>query len=224
MMRLDNLPPDTEMGIRITHVTSAYELYIADSKGKAIKKIMGAGIVGKNKTNSIPQYLENIGKFKTSADATNSYYVIVQVSNFHWIHGGLFYTPIIGEASYIEKSHMLDIFKIIFVSGVIFLAGIFNINLYLQRRSDIGSLWLSLFCFTLALTILLNSRYLYYFNSTTPNLNKHASFIGQIYIFGIILLPMYGEFFHAQFPKVLKRKYVNTIWIFYFHTQDAIHQ
>ena len=98
------------------------------------------GVVGKEESESEALHLPSVGFVQSN---TNNLEIIVQVSNFHNRLGGLWNHLYLGRANeiqaYVNKRRGSDLF----VTGIIFIIGIYHLLIWSIRKRSISPLFFS---------------------------------------------------------------------------------
>jgi two-component system, sensor histidine kinase ChiS len=135
---LDSASTDSpnSFGIRISDITSAYELYVND------KKVMGVGRVGKNGNAFEPGFCPQAGFFETEGDTIN---VIIHASNYFYPNFSGISRPILfgQEAPVIRKNLLLSdaSFLLICIFGILF---VFQLIIFIANPRETSNLIISL--------------------------------------------------------------------------------
>ncbi len=195
----------TIYGLKLSTVFSSYKLWI---NGNLVAEV---GKVGKTKETS-----EAAFKFQDvpivinpSANDSENFEVIIQVSNFKHQRGGLHFPVYFGKyENLIADTRWMDILNLIIV-GIIFLIGINHLSLYLLRREDKSNLYFSIVCLVMILrNISTGDRIITY---VLPNLNWELLFKLDN-LSGFATIPLFALFiydlFEKDFPKKLMRAYL----------------
>ena len=98
---------------------------------------------------------------------------------------------------------------------MMFVMGLFNFSLFIQRKTDVASFYLALFCLILALFTITKLRHSFYIFDDRPSLDSHITYISLIYYLGIGLVPLFGHFYHRQFPQQTHAWVSRALWIYY---------
>ncbi len=88
--------------------------------------------------------------------------ILVEVANYYHRVGTLGYSLNLGNQEYIQKKHISYIQEEMIVFGLILMVGFYNLILFLLRKDQKAAFWFSLFCLSIALRILLVSRFFQY--------------------------------------------------------------
>ncbi len=116
-----------ELAIRIPNLSSSYRLYIDDVL------VASDGKVGTDAKSSRPAWHLRTAVFKPPLD---DFRIIIQVSNFTYIQGGVWNPIIIGGIENIYHYNSNVIRKDLFLIGGILIAALFSFGLYLIQRKQ----------------------------------------------------------------------------------------
>lgn len=125
------------MAVRIRNMSAAYKLYIDN------KLIASNGRVGTNAKTTIPQYKTVTAKFTPQKDEFN---IIVQVSNYSYARGGMWYPVKLGTSYGINSQNEALMMKDIFLIGALIALAIYYINFFLLRPKERINLLFALIC------------------------------------------------------------------------------
>lgn len=146
--------PNQRYYFRIQPPTSSYELYVNRSL------LTSSGKVGETKADTIPKYQINYVSFQPDSYEQE---LLLVVSNYHHARGG-FRKPIeLGPRETIQNEAILHSAIEIFIFGTMLTMALFQLTIFVLRRSEIGSFYFSLFCFLTCLrTLVLDNFYIVY--------------------------------------------------------------
>ncbi|MEN6328126.1 MAG: ATP-binding protein [Syntrophomonas sp.] len=119
--------PNREMALRVPNLSSSYRLYVNDVL------VASDGKVGSNAENARPAWHLRTALFKPSSD---DFRIIIQVSNFTYIQGGVWNPIIIGSIENIYHYNSNVIRKDLFLIGGILIAALFSFGIYLIQRKQ----------------------------------------------------------------------------------------
>jgi len=143
------------LALRTKSIFSAYRLWIND------KLVSYKGVVGKSKKSSIP---EEAPMFTSFYPESNDIEIIIQVSNYHdGLFSGLVYPVLFGTPDQILKENKKSENKNIFLYGLIIMAALYNLGIFLLRRSDKAPLFFSIFCFIISIRCFIETDIYYNF-------------------------------------------------------------
>jgi len=212
LLRVDGINHIAQPSLTLPFASSSYKLWVIDAADPSrILLTLGNGTVGTHAATTIPQQDTRYGQIQTQGDIA-SVYILIQVANFHWIHGGLFFEPSINRIEVLQKD--LERSKIInlVMFGIVTIIGLYNLSLFLHRREDYGSLYLGIFCFGLTcIYARLIPNFLYFFAEPTQD---YFWFIRTVYfIANPLLLASFNSFVQANFPKQSFKWFEKACWI-----------
>jgi HPt (histidine-containing phosphotransfer) domain-containing protein len=202
-----------DLAFYMPFASSSYKLWILDAKNPSrIILTMENGVVGTTKETSIPQQDPRYAKLPTDP-SLDSVYILIQVANFHWIQGGMFFNAGFFEYSYLQRDQERN--KIInhILLGIVVIIGLYNLSLFLHRRTDYGSLYLGIFCFAL----------MFQYARTAPNflsfLHEPTTFYfwlhrSAYFVAGPVMAASLNSFVRANFPKQSWRSFEIFCWVY----------
>lgn len=139
-MRIHNL--NEVKALYLPKMYSSYKLWI-NGQLEAI-----SGVVGKDKEHTTPQKLTQLAYFYPETEQVQ---LVLQISNFHDLNGGMWEPIEYGSASHIYADHDRYLAEKYLLLGVLSLAGIYHLGLCLFRKKDVAMLYFGLFCLNDAL-------------------------------------------------------------------------
>lgn len=185
------------LGIKIPRIFTAYKLWVND------ELIATAGLVGKSRETTIPQYLPKVALFESRVGDNE---VVIQVSNFHHRSGGILEGLIIGhEEQIIRQRYILLAFEILMFGGITII-GVYHLVLFLSRKKYAPPLYFGLFCMFIGVRTLLvgENFFIYLF----PDFNWEIAHKVQTLTFylGVPLILLYfrSVFPHGFHPRIVK--------------------
>lgn len=182
--------------LKITLHHIAYKLYVNG------KLVLENGEVGKNKNETVPQTLPRV---KNITNRGFFIELIIQISNFHELYGGISTNIIFGKEESIRNSNFWESILNAIVIGAIFIIGLYHIILFIQRRKDKASLFFAFLCILIVLRIFCTTRYIYIM-FPFPNIILSSSFIKLEYITVYLGAPLFLTFLKKIFEKELNTK------------------
>lgn len=159
-----NVSPTTEqLALRVPTIGSAYKLYINE------KLLASGGEIGTSFDTATPSYQVGIFEFTVPSE---SFDIVVQVSNYDMIWGGLWDDIRIGQPSQLHIEQSRKNFRTTFIVGMFLTIAAFNLIQFSLRAEDFLPLVTSLSCILLALRDIEQSQILafmdvYYFDYQT---------------------------------------------------------
>ena len=167
------------LSLSIPTFSTAYRLYINE------KLLASNGTVSKDKTGSKPEYKPKQVVFTPTDE---DFDIIIQVSNFTYARGGMWYTLYLGTPEKIMSMKENILCRDLFFLGSFFVMAFAYISIFLLRRQEKGHLYFAILCVLSAIRMLLHGSY--FINTIFP-------FIG---FWGIIRLDYYVMYW---FPVIL---------------------
>jgi signal transduction histidine kinase len=182
------------MGIKVFDVSTAYTLWADGSL------LLSNGKVGRSREEMKPQYLPSVAVFSPEKDGTVE--IVVQVSNFYEGLGGIWKSIMIGRERDILNERDKQIAYELFLSGVLFVIGIYHVVLFLMGKKDLSLLFFGIFCFDIMVRVLVTGeRFLY---QLFTNFNWQIGTRLELFTvyFGV---PLFLWFLFYLFPKECHR-------------------
>ena len=127
---------DSILSIHTGTTNTSYKLFIEN------EPLLESGKIGNSEITNKPGRKKQIGILKRETSQN----VILQVANFESKYGGPWGTFYIGEYKKLILNRDKNLFLDLFVSGAIFIIGIYHFGLYYKRRKDSTTLWFGLLC------------------------------------------------------------------------------
>lgn len=171
--------------------------------------VASAGKAEKTLLSTIPQYLPQIVKINKA----NKLNIIIHVSNFDHIYGGISYSILLGDENRLIKTRESKINLDLIIFGFIIIMGIVHGIQYMFQKKDISLLMFFLFCCSISLRAITTDE-LYYFQ---PLFNINWSILKKIealsfFIAGpIVLSYIYSIFQPQKHKKVIKYILLTTL-------------
>lgn len=197
----ENHPP---LGLRLYELHTAYKLYI---NGNLIHSV---GKVGDSKKDALPFWRPSVVPVE---DINGTLEIVLQISNYHYIHGGFIQPIKLGDYTYLTKEREKNVQLLLFVIGAIFIMGLYHIGLYMLRRKDSAPLYFGIFCFLIAIRALCSGEYLV--NDIfvyTPWILTHR----LEYLSIVLAMPFIVIYFYKLFAEIFNEKLYRLIIIIYF--------
>ena len=116
------------------------------------------GKAGMNEQLEQAEMAPKVGYFEVD---TNEFLVVIQLSNFHSISGGFINTPKIGDSTIVTERYNSSVISHFFVSGSIFVMGIFTFLLAYFYKNERTSYLFALFCFVVSVRSIFAVPYFY---------------------------------------------------------------
>lgn len=209
--RLDGLPgQDATMSLRLQYATSNYRLFWIRSNDSEVDVLMEAGRIGRSIDESLPQFLEQLRPV-APLNSPGPAWIVVHVSNYHWVEGGMFYAPEVGLTRVMERSYNGRFIGSLLLSGMFIMLMLYNLSVYLRQRDDTFALWLMLVAGValLATSTFFSQVYYYVF---APSVRAHQLFRYGQNSFGVLVLTVFNQLVYLQYPRQAKRWIAIFMW------------
>lgn len=190
---------ETLKGIKILTASTAYKLMIDD------QVISKNGIVGKTKETSVSEFRPKTVSFKNTS---KEFYIIVQVSNYEYSRGGLWYSMYLGNDEQIRTFKELDSGKDMFMFGVVMVMSLYHMTLFVLRKRDKTFLYFSLILLIMGIRFTITDEYIINNFIHAPSLKWMVTVEYLTMYWGII---MTIAFIHALFPEEISQKTIKII-------------
>ncbi len=184
---------DTLMGIRVNQVFHAYKLWVDK------ELVLSGGVPGKSREEMIPNRSVKISYFRPRRREVQ---IILQVSNFHHMKGGLRFSIQLGSAEQIKWIRARNLAFDMFLFGSLLIMTIYHFGLYYFRRSDRSTLYFGLFCLLFALRSLLIGEV--FFLTIVPNFNWELQLKWEFLTYYLIA-PSGTMFYYSLYPREMPR-------------------
>lgn len=188
-------PSEKYLGIRIGSLGTAARIY---ANGRLAAQ---AGVPGTDKHTSIPGYAPQVARIPNPVDGTID--LVMHISNFHYKKGGPWSTLYIGSFDRLisEKNRADNITT--FYLGSFFMMAVFHGILFLMRRKEWPSLFMSLFCLALALRVSVTQDY--FILTAFPKL-PFSLVIRMEYASIFLAAASVANMFQRVYPREIRRK------------------
>jgi PAS domain-containing protein len=184
--------------LAIRSASAAMKLMIYPKNKPHKLRIAGAGRVGQNADEEIPQLRMASLRFFPEADE-REWVVLLHISNFHYGRGGLWTAPLLGTGDRAEARMTADRELLLFCLGMIMVIGIYNGVLFIRRPADKPTLMLALFCAVVCLRSISSDNLISWY---IPALDPRIYGIKYLLEYGTMILgPLCCiSFVHMSFP------------------------
>lgn len=194
--QLDILMNDQQnMAIYLNGSYTAFSLYIDG------KEIISNGRAGNSKAETIPQQMPVWGEFENKEKIS----ILLKVSNFDDVFGGLHHSPRIGLYSDLTKENYRKNFFYLVLLGILLIIGIHHFLFWLHRTKDLINLFFSFYCLSVA-------AYLFGFNFYLAQLFpiiKSFIFLFSVkmnYVSILLFCLFSPQFYKSLFPEEFSQK------------------
>ena len=121
------------LSLKVDTVSTAYKLFVNN------KLLASNGQVGINKETSKPEYRPTSVTFTPPGDEFD---IIIQVANFTYARGGIWYEIVMGTPKQIQSLNTIIIFKDAWLLGSLFMMILYFINMFVMNQEERGGLYL----------------------------------------------------------------------------------
>lgn len=195
LLNVINAPKGKPLAVRIPTFSTAYQLYIND------RPVSSNGKVGTNKEHHLPAYMPQVVTF--TPDESN-FVLIINISNFTYARGGMWYTVNMGTPEQIRSMDKTIADKDLFLFGALSALAFYYLCIFLLRREDKSSLYFVFMC------VIFASRIVIYGDFVIYRLLPYISFEAIVAIdyitlcwFSVSSAFMIGELFPKENPRPL---------------------
>lgn len=136
-LKVTSARPDRELAIRMPTVSTAYSLFIND------RLVASNGRVGMDGQHFTPEYRPIMVEFIPPSEDFN---IIIQVANFSYARGGVWYPIFIGSAESVFNYDKTIGYKDLFLIGAFLIMALYYLCIFFMRKEDKGSLYFVLLC------------------------------------------------------------------------------
>jgi len=198
-LEIRGLKPYALYGLHIADEVTSYTLF---ANGK---KVISNGKVSEKREAYTPQWHSATGVFQ--ADKNGIVQLVLEISNFDYYRGGFWNSPKIGSVGAILAYIHIAKIRETFLFTSIFIMAVINLGLFFIYRKDKTTLYFSLFCFSICLrTLLIGQRII----ADITSIFNWYILVRLEYLFGYLLLPLFGLFVihlfeSSPYSKILKR-------------------
>jgi hypothetical protein len=213
VLEVTGLDPGLSLRIADFQAYTAARLYwFAENIEQEPRPFLTAGYLGSDADSTRPDLEFTHGRSHLrSRQADLSYFLVVQIANYHHWWGGLWIPPVLGEATAVERADKATNGKNLIILGALLLIALYNFSLYWQRREDHGSLFLSLFTLAVTLREIFSTQMGFFW----PDHHPWRFEIQWKFIFLTICWPatLYMGFVYAYFQKHVHRRVMLGFWV-----------
>lgn len=153
VLNVKNFNADMPVGLRFANAGTAYSLYINDTL------IASNGIVGTSRENSTPAY--RLKKLQFQAPGKD-FKIILQISNFDYAKGGMWYPIYIGTPQAVQNLNDGITYRDMFLLGAFVILGLYYLAIFLMKRDYKGSFYFVLLCLIAIIRTLIAGEYVIY--------------------------------------------------------------
>lgn len=140
-LSIKGLPIGEIYSLKMMDYFSAFDLWVDD------QLIASSGTVGTSKEQEIANFDPQVANFTVTESTTD---ILIQVSNFHYREGGIWYPLVLGTDSQIHDMTAKQIGFEYIVFFILLIIGFIHLGQYLNRKDDKVPLWFGLYCLTIS--------------------------------------------------------------------------
>ncbi|KJS64814.1 MAG: hypothetical protein JL50_18185 [Peptococcaceae bacterium BICA1-7] len=148
-----NAKTDMPIAFRIPNMSTAYRMYVNDSL------VASNGVAGTDKEHFSPEYRP---KTVQISPPSAQFDIIVQVSNFVYSRGGMWYSINMGTPEQIQNLNSRIVYRDIFLFSSFFIMGLYYLSIFLLRREDKSSLYFVFMCLVVMGRTIIHGDYAVY--------------------------------------------------------------
>lgn len=199
------LPKRTEtLSIDVPEMYSAYSIFING------KMLASNGKISKQKDGFIPQWQYQSIDLDSNQDTIN---LILQISNYSHSKGGISKSLYLSTKANIDQSRMYALAIDLFLTGCLFMGGLFFLGLYLLGGKDKAILMFSLYSIVYSYRIIGSGNYV--LHTLYPGIDWFIT-VRLEYISLFLAIGFFTLYTHYLYPKDVNKLVVKTIIILSF--------
>jgi signal transduction histidine kinase len=139
LLTVKNADLNQRLAIRMSTVSTAYNLYIND------QLIAANGKVGPDQQHFTPEFTPVVAEFNPPSE---NFQIILQTANYSYARGGAWCQIFMGSAEKIRSYDKRIIYKDLFLIGVFFVMAFHYLSVFFMRKDVKSNLYFSLLCMT----------------------------------------------------------------------------
>jgi len=201
-LEVENIKPGTPLAFRIPTCSTAYKMFIND------RLVAANGKVGPSQALHQPDYRPTV--FDYTPDK-KSFAIILQVSNYNYARGGMWYALYMGTPEKIQQMGRQMAYRDLFLLGGFFIVVLYCLAIYLLRREK-SSLYFALLCLLLAARTSIYGEYV--INYLLPESIRFAATV-RIDYFILYFLPGVTLLLLKEFyPQEISKQFVKFMLVY----------
>ncbi|MFZ5642897.1 MAG: ATP-binding protein [Bacillota bacterium] len=207
-LRIINSKTGMPISFRIPTMSTSYSMYVND------RLVASNGVAARDKESFRPEFRPVTVQISPPSEQFD---IIVQVSNFIYARGGMWYSISMGTPGQIQDLDKRIVYRDIFLFSSFFIMGLYYLSIFLMRREDKSSLYYVFMCLVVMGRTIINGDFAVY------RLLPFISFSGIVLINYITLYWFPTTFvllLSELFPKEVSRKAVRAA-VFYSAAMTA---
>jgi two-component system NtrC family sensor kinase len=189
--------PTSDLALKITHLSTAYELYVNGVK------VAANGVIGTNKSTTQPEYKPLLSIIDNNPNELN---LILRVSNFHHFNGGMLQPIILGNYSQLNALDRATSRYSGLLYGILIIIGLFHLAFFIFRSKEAYSLYYSIYCLSSCIAYACTFED-FIFTLLGPDLwvVSYKIFLGAVPVFITALTFFYDDFFKGVIINWIKK-------------------
>lgn len=192
-LKVVNAEKSTPLAFRIPTMSTAYRMYIND------RLVASNGTVAADSELFRPDYRPVTVQVLPPA---SEFSIIVQVSNFVYARGGMWYSIDMGTPQQIHDLDRRIVYRDLFLTGSFFILGLYYLSIFLLRREDKSSLYFAFMCLVVIGRTVIHGDFAVY--SILPFISfKGIVLVNYItlYWFPVTFALLMGDLFREEISK-----------------------
>ncbi len=181
---------DKLLGLKIPWMGTAYNAWVNG------EKVFTSGVVGTSSETTRPHY--ETGEVFFNSDKNGEIELIIEVSNFHHVRGGIFDSIELGTAQQIKNNQLLLTAGEMFLAGALFIIGLYYLCFFLFRKKEKAMMYIAGSSLLLSVRVLFTGDH--FINNLMPGLNWEYA-INIEYLIMSIPAYFFMKFYQAIFPE-----------------------
>jgi hypothetical protein len=137
--RLKVVVGDTQpsLSLRLDTMSTAYRLFVNENE------VASNGVVGTDRNISRPFYMPEVVEFQPPG---KEFFLIVQVSNYTYARGGIWYEINMGTREQIDRLNRIILYKDALLIGSLLIMALYYASFYIVLQRDKSSMYFMLLC------------------------------------------------------------------------------
>ncbi len=127
------------------------------------KVIYQLGTIGMDRSTNLASRQNIQYLYFSEADSHSEIELVIPISNFHHARGGLWNSITMGKKDSILNLQMVNYFQSTFVSGILFIIGIYHLSLYYLHKNNKYTFYFALFCLLSFVRSMITGEKIFYF-------------------------------------------------------------
>jgi PAS domain S-box-containing protein len=178
------------LALKFLSIGTAFNAYLDG------KKVSAVGVPGQDRQTTVPRYFPHVVDFMPEENRVD---LVLHVSNFHHRRGGVWEVIKLGTEKHIREIRERRLTFDLFLFGSILIMGLYHLGLFTLRRKDRSPLYFSIFCFVVAIRLLVTGeRYLVHlFPDTNWEIMIRLEFLTvylAVPVFTLFMRSLFDEF------------------------------